>query len=105
MEKGFYFETGVQRIDIEKCPFCGRLPEFVVTGRYTRDNQNSFGANIKFGCAACNVYPRSSGHLYNIEFIISPNDMSGIRCVKDERLDLIDLWNKRSDACVDGGDI
>jgi hypothetical protein len=105
MKKEFYFETGVHQIDIKKCPFCGRLPEFVVTGRYTRDSLSLLGANIKFGCAACDVYPRSSGHLYNIEFIINPNNMSGIRCVKDERLDLIDLWNKRSDAGDVGGDI
>lgn len=103
MKKEFYFETGVHQMNIKKCPFCGSLPEFVVTGRYTRGD--FVGANIKFGCAACDVYPRATGHLYDIEIIINPNNMSGIRCVKDERLDLIELWNKRSDAGDIGGDV
>lgn len=105
MKKDFYFETGVRQIDIEKCPFCGRLPEFVVTGRYTRWDSTFFGANIKFGCTACGIYPQAEGHLYNIEFEINPNAMSGVRCVTDERLDLIELWNKRKDAEDVGGDI
>ena len=82
-------------VTLMSCPFCGGMPKFVVDDGYTKNNGTIVGCGLRFGCSNCRVYPQKPGHMYGLEVMLDPKRESGIRYMKDERMDLIYLWNNR----------
>lgn len=78
---------------IMPCPFCGKMPEFETTGTFSEGIM--FGVDIKFGCSNCDIYPGKRGHIYRLGLRWDINNNLGVAIQKDERLDLIRLWNTR----------
>lgn len=83
-------------VTLMPCPFCGGMPEFVIDDVFTKNQGTIFGCDLRFGCSECRIYPQKQGHIYELEIELDPNRESGMRYMKDERIDLIHLWNNRA---------
>lgn len=85
---------------IMSCPFCGSMPEFVQTGTFS--DGIMFGVDLKLGCTKCDIYPGKPGHLYRLGLRWDVNSNLGVAIQKDERPDLIHLWNTRVNRKTEG---